>query len=72
MYSMAASSGDEAPGSLEFLYNLNRFNVATPRAQALVILVACPNLLRARCNTPRHLKLVNALYAYLERALVVA
>lgn len=71
IYSMTTSSGDEAPRGLEFLYSLNRFNVATSRAQALVILVACPNLLRARCSTPRHLKLVNALCAYLERAAVV-
>lgn len=70
IYSMATSSGDEAPGGLEFLYSLNRFNVATSRAQALVILVACPTLLRARCSTPKHLKLVNALCAYLERATV--
>lgn len=71
IYSMTASSGDEAPRGLEFLYSLNRFNVATSRAQALVILVACPTLLRARCSTPRHLTLVNALCAYLERATVV-
>ncbi|MDX2055016.1 MAG: TM0106 family RecB-like putative nuclease [Polyangiaceae bacterium] len=71
IYSMTTSSGDEAPRGLEFLYSLNRFNVATSRAQGLVILVACPTLLRARCSTPRHLKLVNALCAYLERAEVV-
>jgi uncharacterized protein len=71
IYSMTTSSGDEAPGGVEFLYSLNRFNVATSRAQALGILVACPNLLRARCSTPGHLKLVNALCAYLERAAVV-
>jgi superfamily I DNA and/or RNA helicase len=52
---MTSSSGDEAPRGLEFLYSLNRFNVTTSRAQALVILVACPNLLRARCSTPRHI-----------------
>jgi len=70
IYSMTASSGDDAPRGLEFLYSLNRFNVATSRAQALVILVACPTLLRARCSTPKHLRLVNALCAYLERATV--
>jgi uncharacterized protein len=67
IYSMTTSSGDEAPRGLEFLYSLNRFNVATSRAQALVILVASPTLVRARCRTPRQLKLVNALCAYLEQ-----
>jgi uncharacterized protein len=71
IYSMTTSSGDEAPRGLEFLYSLNRFNVATSRAQALVIVVACKTLLRARCSTPKHLKLVNALCAYVERAQVV-
>jgi RecA/RadA recombinase len=66
IYSMTTSSGDDAPRGLEFLYSLNRFNVATSRAQALVVLVASPMLVRARCRTPRQLKLVNALCAYLE------
>lgn len=70
IYSMTTSSGDQAPRGLEFLYSLNRFNVATSRAQALVILVASPALVGARCRTPRQLKLVNALCAYLERAVV--
>ncbi len=70
IYSMTTSSGDEAPRGLEFLYSLNRFNVATSRAQALVILVASPAIIRARCRTPRQLKLLNALCAYLERAAV--
>lgn len=65
IYSMATSSGDEAPRGLEFLYSLNRLNVATSRAKALVILVANPELTRARCRTPRQLQLVNALCSYL-------
>ena len=32
IYSMATSSADEAPRGLEFLYSLNRLNVATSRA----------------------------------------
>lgn len=68
IYSMTTSTGDEAPRGLEFLYSLNRLNVATSRAQALVILVANPELTRARCRTPRHMQLVNALCGYLEAA----
>jgi uncharacterized protein len=67
-YSMAASSADDAPKGLEFLYSLNRLNVAVSRAQALVVLVGSPELTRARCKTPRQMKLVNALCAYLEQA----
>jgi predicted RecB family nuclease len=68
IYSMATSSAADAPRGLEFLYSLNRLNVATSRAQALVILVASPDLGTARCKTPRQMQLVNALCAYLERA----
>jgi hypothetical protein len=68
IYSMTTSSADDAPRGLEFLYSLNRLNVATSRAQALVILVGNPELTRVRCKTPRQMQLVNALCAYLEMA----
>jgi predicted RecB family nuclease len=71
IYSMATSSGEEAPRGLEFLYSLNRLNVATSRAKALVILVANPELTKARCRTPRQLQLVNALCTYLRLSAVV-
>jgi AAA domain-containing protein len=67
VYSMAASTADDAPKGLEFLYSLNRLNVAVSRAQALAVLVGSPELSRARCKTPRQMKLVNALCAYIER-----
>jgi AAA domain/Helicase len=67
IYSMTSSSADDAPRGLEFLYSLNRLNVATSRAQALVILIGNPELTRVRCSTPRQMQLVNALCAYLER-----
>jgi uncharacterized protein len=68
IYSLTTSSAADAPRGLEFLYSLNRLNVATSRAQALVILVASPELPTASCKTPRQMQLVNALCAYLERA----
>jgi len=68
VYSMTSSSAEDAPRGLEFLYSLNRLNVATSRAQALVILVGNPDLTRVRCKTPRQMQLVNALCAYLELA----
>ncbi len=66
IFSMTTSSGAEAPRGLEFLYSKNRLNVATSRAQALVILVASPELTRVQCRTPRQMELVNALCAYVE------
>jgi uncharacterized protein len=68
IYSMTSSSSDEAPRGLEFLHSLNRLNVATSRAQAVVVLVASPSLFKARCKTPRQMQLVNALCAYREMA----
>jgi predicted RecB family nuclease len=68
VYSMTSSSAEDAPRGLEFLYSGNRLNVAVSRAQALCILVASPELARASCRTPRQIKLVNALCAFLEQA----
>src|SRR5262249_42795775 len=40
VYSMATSRPEDAPRGMEFLYSLNRLNVATSRARCLAILVA--------------------------------
>jgi len=66
IYSMATSSAEDAPRGMEFLYSLNRLNVATSRAQCLTVIVASPQLLRARCRTPRQMRLVNALARFVE------
>lgn len=68
VYSMATSSPDEVPRGVEFLYNLNRFNVAISRARGLSILVCSPELLRVRCRTPEQMRLANALCRYVEVA----
>lgn len=68
IYSMATSSADEAPRGMEFLYSLNRLNVATSRAQCLAVVVASPDLLRVTCRTPRQMQLVNALARFVELA----
>ena len=68
IYSMATSSAEEAPRGMEFLYSLNRLNVATSRAQCLAVVVASPGLLLARCRTPRQMRLVNALARLIELA----
>jgi predicted RecB family nuclease len=68
IYSMAASSSDDVPRGIEFLYNRNRFNVAVSRARGLSILVCSPELLRVRCRTPLQMRLANALCRYVEVA----
>jgi len=68
IYSMATSSPAEAPRGMEFLYSLNRLNVATSRARCLAVLVANPDLVRVRCRTPRQMRLANALARLVEMA----
>ncbi len=68
IFSMATSSVEDLPRNLEFLFSLNRLNVAVSRARAVSILVCSPELLRARCHTPEQMRLVNALCRYVEMA----
>jgi uncharacterized protein len=68
IYSMATSRPEDAPRGLEFLYSLNRLNVATSRARCMAILVASPRLFEPDCRTPRQMTLVNALCRYREFA----
>jgi len=72
IYSLTTSSPEEAPRGMEFLYSLNRLNVATSRARALVILVSSPRLLEPECRSPRQMQLANALCRYVELAQVMA
>ena len=66
IYSMATSSIDDAPRGMDFLFSLNRLNVATSRAQGLVILICSPELLKARCRTPEQMRLAGALCRFVE------
>jgi predicted RecB family nuclease len=68
IYSMTTSSYADAPRGMEFLYSLNRLNVATSRAKCLCILVASPSVFEAQCRTPRQMQLANAFCRYLEMA----
>ncbi len=69
IYSMASSSPEDAQRGMEFLYSLNRLNVATSRAKCAVIIVANPRLYAPECKSPRQMKLANALCRYREMAL---
>jgi predicted RecB family nuclease len=68
IYSMTTSSPADAPRGMEFLYSLNRFNVATSRARCACIVVGSPRLFEPECQTPRQMQLANALCRYLEVA----
>jgi uncharacterized protein len=68
IYSTTASSVDDAPRGLEFLYSLNRFNVAISRARGVMAVVCSPRLLSPLVPKPEQLRLVNALCAFAETA----
>jgi predicted RecB family nuclease len=71
IYSLTTSSPEDAPRGMEFLYSLNRLNVATSRAMTTVILVGNPKLFEPECRTPRQMQLANAFCGYLEMATIV-
>ncbi len=57
--SMCASSLEDSPRGAEFLLNRNRINVAVSRAQCLAIVVGCPAIMAARCQSIEQMRLVN-------------
>jgi uncharacterized protein len=67
-YSMATSSIEDIPRSLEFLFSRNRLNVAVSRAMCLAIIVASPRLLESRARTIEQMRLINALCRFVEMA----
>lgn len=72
IYSLTTSSPEDAPRGMEFLYSLNRLNVATSRSMTAVIVVGSPTLFEPECRTPRQMQLANALCAYREMATEVS
>jgi len=66
--SMTASSAEDVPRGMEFLYSRNRVNVAVSRAQALCVVVASPRLLTVTCRTVDQMRLANVLCRYEELA----
>jgi uncharacterized protein len=67
-FSMAASSGEDAPRGIDFLMSRNRLNVAVSRAQCLAYLVCSPRLLEVECRTIEQMRLANALCRFVELA----
>lgn len=67
-YSMATSTPEDAPRGMEFLYSLNRLNVAVSRARCVAVIVASPALFQVQCRTPHQIELANAFCRFLEIA----
>ncbi|MEO5966406.1 MAG: AAA domain-containing protein, partial [Candidatus Limnocylindrales bacterium] len=72
IYAMGTSAPEDAPRGMEFLYSLNRLNVATSRARCIAAVVCSPALLRVACRTPRQMQLANGLCLAVEAAGIVS
>ena len=70
IFSLTTSSVEDAPRGMEFLYSLNRLNVAVSRAKTATVLVGSPELFEPDCQSPRQMRLANAFCGYLEHARV--
>lgn len=68
IYSMAASSPEDAPRGMAFLYSANRLNVATSRARCAVVLVASGRLFEPECRTVEQMRLANGLCRFRQLA----
>jgi uncharacterized protein len=68
IYSMTSSTPQDAPRGMDFLYDANRFNVATSRAICACIVVGSPRLFEPDCQSPKQMKLANAFCRFLEVA----
>ena len=71
IYSMATSSPSDAPHGMDFLYSLNRLNVASSRARCVCVLIASPSLFEPDCRTPQQMRLANAFCRYRELSIAV-
>jgi predicted RecB family nuclease len=69
--SLAASTAENVPRGMDFLYSRNRLNVAISRAKALSVIVASPALLSAQCHTVDQMRLVNGLCRFVELAVAL-
>ena len=61
LVSMTASSAEETSRGMEFLFSLNRINVAVSRAKGLSLVFGAPRLREAKCETIEQMRLVNTL-----------
>ncbi|HEY5341133.1 MAG TPA: TM0106 family RecB-like putative nuclease [Candidatus Aquilonibacter sp.] len=67
-YSTAASSAEEAPRGIGFIFDRQRFNVAISRARALAVMVGSPALLNHRAGSVEDVLVVNGVCRFLEQS----
>lgn len=68
LVSMTASSAEETSRGMEFLFSLNRINVAVSRAKGLALVFGATRLREAKCETVEQMRLINTLCAVTELA----
>jgi superfamily I DNA and/or RNA helicase len=71
IYSTTTSAYGDAPRGVNFLYSLNRLNVATSRAKCISVLVCSPQIFEPDCRTPLQLEMANAFCRYMEMATAI-
>jgi uncharacterized protein len=67
-FSTAASSAEEAPRGIGFIFDRQRFNVAISRARSLAVMVGSPALLGHRAGSIEELLVVNGVCRFLEQS----
>jgi uncharacterized protein len=67
-FSMATSSGEDAPRDVGFLFSRERLNVAISRARCIAYLVCSPALFQTRAKTLEQMRLVSTLCALADAA----
>jgi uncharacterized protein len=67
-FSTAASSPDDAPRGIDFIFDRQRFNVAISRARALAVMVGSPGLLPQRCTSVESVLVANGVWRFIETA----
>jgi predicted RecB family nuclease len=60
--SMASSLAEESARGIDFLFDVNRLNVAVSRAKALALIIASPELTKTRASNPDQAKKVAAFF----------
>jgi uncharacterized protein len=60
--SMASSLAEESARGVDFLFDVNRLNVAVSRAMALALIVASPELAKTRASNPEQAKKIAAFF----------
>lgn len=63
MVSMTASAMEDSTRGMEFLFSLNRINVAISRAKTLALVFGAPRLRETKCKTIEQMRLANTLCA---------